>query len=352
MSELRIADQRIELGETRDVELPVAADFTGEPIVVPLRVVRAAAPGPTLCVTAAVHGDELNGAGVIRRLIASPPFTLVRGSLVLAPVVNVLGFTRHSRYMPDRRDLNRSFPGQADGSLASRYAHAFFHEVLLRCDACVDLHTAAIRRTNMPNVRADLQDRRVAELAARFDAEITLLGKGPKGALRREACRAGVPTIILEAGEPWKIEPAAVEAGLRGVHNVLAAMGMIDEPALPPAFRFKASRGLWVRADAGGMLTFHAAPGDVVEAGQPLATNTTLLGRRQNVLTSPISGLILGMTTHPSVQPGDPVCHIAKASRGVRSVRQALAQGGEAVERFRRIRDLLARSLCVEPYAA
>src|SRR5690606_21004332 len=155
-------------------------------------------------------------------------FHPVAGTIMLVPVVNILGFDRKARYLPDRRDLNRSFPGSTTGSLAARFAHAVHEEILSRCDFGIDLHTGPVQRTNYPNVRGALAIPGVERIARAFGATIIVNGRGPVGSLRRAACDMGCPTIILEAGEVWKVEPTVVEIGVRGVRNVLIELGMLD----------------------------------------------------------------------------------------------------------------------------
>ena len=197
----------IDPGSSASLSIPISEGYSGADITTPVYVWRGVQPGPTVAITAAVHGDEINGTGAIRHIIRHKPFELLAGTLVLVPVVNMMGFERHSRYLPDRRDLNRSFPGSREGSLTSRLAISFFSQVIKRCDYAIDLHTAAVRRTNFPNVRADLSNEPVAALARAFGAELIVDGKGPKGSLRATACKYNCPTIILEAGEVWKVEP-------------------------------------------------------------------------------------------------------------------------------------------------
>ncbi len=322
---LELAGESIALGETRDLLLPISQQYSGQPVELPIRVWRAEAPGPTLLVTAAIHGDELNGTGIVRALASDPPFDLVRGSLVMLPVVNLPAFERHSRYLPDRRDLNRQFPGRATGNLASRYAATLFEALIPICDYGIDLHSAAIRRTNFPNLRADLNDAGTRRLARAFGCELTIHGKGPRGSFRRAATKAGCPTIILEAGEIWKIEPSVVEIGLRGLRNVAIALGMAEgKPRLPP-FQANVLRSTWLRAEAGGLLQFHVAPGEPVDRHQALATVTDLLGRSRHLLRAPRGGLVLGLTTMPAVTPGEPICNLAHPQGGMRRVRAALA---------------------------
>ena len=307
----RWGDRRIEPGEVADVKLVVSTSYGGAPIEVPVHVWRADRPGPAVFVTGAVHGDEINGTGVVRQLLLERPFDLRVGALVLVPVVNILAFERLSRYSPDRRDLNRSFPGRKGGSLTSRLARVIRDEVVARCDFGIDLHTAASRRTNFPNVRADMADPAVARLAETFGAEMILTGSGPKGSLRRTASKAGCPTLVLEAGEVWKVEPAVVEYALRGIRNALVRLQMVPGEFIRPAYRVVAKETRWIRAQKGGFLQFHVHPGDLLARGEPIATNTSLVGREQNVLVAPRDAFVLGITTMPAVSPGDVVCNLA-----------------------------------------
>jgi uncharacterized protein len=280
-------------------------------------------------------------------MFGKPP-KLSRGTLILVPVVNGFGFENHSRYLPDRRDLNRCFPGSLRGSLASRIARSFFDEVVRKCDFCIDLHTAAVRRTNYPNIRADLTDPGVRKLARSFGCELIVNGKGPVGSLRREACKIGCPAIILEAGEVWKIEPAIVEMGVRGVKNVLIELEMLHGTPKRPRYQTRIDQTAWVRAELGGILSFHVGPGDIVEYGQPIATNVSVIGAAQSVLIAPADGIILGMATLPAVKPGEPVCHIAIPRRKISAIRRDLA-GMPEDEVEHQIRRELATSIAVYP---
>lgn len=347
--ELVIAGRRIALGTRTNLALPVTESYSGRAVELPVHVWRGTQPGPTVFVAAAVHGDELNGTGVVRRLILAPPFELAAGTLVLMPVVNLLGFERHSRYLPDRRDLNRCFPGSESGSLARRYAHRVFEGVVRHCDFGIDLHTGARRRTNFPNVRGDLRHPEVRRIACAFGCELVINGKGPKGGLRREATGIGCPTVILEAGEVWKIQAGVLEVGVRGVRNVLVELSMVEGEPERPRYQARVEKTKWIRAAAGGILHFHVTPGQVVERGQPIATNTNLLGVRQNVLRSPADGVVLGMTTLPAVTPGDPVCHLAIPRGGIGPIRDARRKHPEKTL-FDRIREDLASELALAPW--
>lgn len=313
-------DVEIAPGETRNIELEISASYSGATVVIPIQVRRGHAEGPTLFVTAAVHGDEINGTGAIRELICDATFQLRSGSLILVPVVNVLGFERHSRYLPDRRDLNRSFPGTAKGSLASRMARTIFDEIVGRSDYGIDLHSASVRKTNFPNVRGDFRNPGVKVIAEAFGCEVSVNETGPSGCLRRAACEAGCPTFILEAGEVWKAEAAISEYAVRGIRNVLASLGMIQGSLQEPSYRAVIDETKWLRADTSGFLQFHVAPGDIVAKGAPMATTSSLLGNPGEVIESPENGIVLGMTTLPVTAPGEPVVHIGVLPQGFQQI--------------------------------
>ena len=344
----RWGEKRIAPGEQADLSMVLTETYSGADIRIPVHVWRGERPGPTVFLTAAVHGDEVNGTGVIRTIIVDKPFTLLAGTLIMVPVINLLGFERHERYLPDRRDLNRCFPGSSRGSLASRMARVVYDQIVGRADYGIDLHTAALRRTNVPNVRADMTDQHLAPFARAFGSELIVSGPGPAGSLRNTATRAGCPTLILEAGEVWKVEPTIVEYTVRGVENCLRFLGMIEGGLREPPYRVETDATQWVRAQFGGFLRFHVTPGDLVQKGDHLATNLSLGGRRLNVVKAPRSGIVLGMTTLPSVAPGDPICHLAYTRQG------ELPRVERAVDRLdgddlhERVREDLARSLFVK----
>ena len=308
----------IPAGESRDVKLAVSESYSSMTVQIPIHIRRASEKGPVVFVTAALHGDEINGTGAVRQLIQDADFRPIRGAVILVPVLNLLAFDRHSRYLPDRRDLNRSFPGSTTGSLASRMARTIFEEIVLRSDYGIDLHTASVRRTNYPNIRGDLTDPEVRQLAEAYGSEIIMNGKGPRGAFRREACVAGCPTIVMEGGEVWKVEPGIVESAVRGVKNVLRRFDMLEGPDESPDYQVVIEKSKWVRAEQGGFLQFHVAPGDIIEKDQPLATNTTLLGRERNILRAPFDAVVIGMTTLPAVSPGEPVCNLGRIPKGTK----------------------------------
>ncbi|RJP19987.1 MAG: succinate dehydrogenase [Candidatus Omnitrophota bacterium] len=345
---LIIAGEQIRLGEIRDLQLTFSESYLGSRVAIPLRVIRGKRAGPRVFITGAIHGDELTGIGIIRELLFDQPPRLLKGTLICAPVVNIFGLERSSRYLPDRRDLNRSFPGSATGSMTSRLAHAIFTEIVRQCDYGIDFHSAAVRRINNPNVRADMTRPEVKKLARAFGCEVIVNSKGPEGSLRRTAVRHGIPTIILEAGEVWKFEPGMVAIGVRGCLNVLKSLGMIEGPVDEPLFQVAVKKTTWVRAERGGFLAFHAKPGDLVRKGQALATNYSIFGFERNLLLSPAQGMILGMTTMPAVQPGEPVYHIAVlADATYRRILKKIKEGSNE-HLFQRILEDLSTNMIIQ----
>lgn len=336
-------------GESKDVKLAVSESYSSMTVRIPIHIRRAVEDGPTVLVTAALHGDEINGTGAVRSLIQDTNLDLLRGSLVLVPVLNLLAFDRHSRYLPDRRDLNRAFPGSATGSLAGRMSRTIFDELVARCDYGIDLHTASVRRTNYPNVRGDLSNPEVRRIAQAFGCEILIDGKGPSGAFRREACDAGCPTIVMEGGEVWKVEPGIVETTVRGIKNVLRDLGMLGSEVESPDYQVVIKKSKWMRAERGGFLQFHIKPGDLVEKDQPLATNTTLLGRERSILHAPFDAVVIGMTTLPAISPGEPVCNLGKLPSGTKPSVFRRSRSDEDGLEERVSEELASNVLVVEP---
>ena len=341
--------EEIPEGEAHDVELAVTESYSSMTVRIPIHIRRSSVHGPVVFVTAALHGDEINGTGAIREIIQDETFRLRRGAVIFVPVLNILAFDRHSRYLPDRRDLNRSFPGSTGGTLASRMARTIFDSIISQSDFGIDLHTAAIRRTNYPNVRGDMSDDRVRDIANAFGCEIIVDGRGPKGALRREACRAGVPTIVMEGGEVWKVEPGITEAAVRGVKNVLRHLEMLDGESESPDHHVVIEKTKWMRAERGGFLQFHVNPGQIVAKGQLLATNATLLGREQTVLEAPFDAVVIGMTTLPATSPGEPVCHLGKLPSGIKPSKLRSQRHAEQGLECRLTEELASNVLVVDP---
>ena len=299
-------------GARTDLLLKVSESYTGDRTSIPVTVVNGYEPGPVLFVTAAIHGDELNGIGIVRELLGRLEPDAISGAVICVPVVNVLGMQFHSRYMPDRRDLNRCFPGSPGGSTASRIAHTLMTEIVQKADAGIDLHTAANRRMNLPQVRTSLTDPRARALGQAFGAPFLIDASLRPGSLRDAAEKVGVPVLTYEGGQALRFEDEVIAVGVRGVLRVMAQLGMTQDPPPPGSDRMiDSSETHWIRADHGGILDLHVAPGDHVAEQQPLWTVTGPFGRERSQNLSPYEGYVIGMTTLPLVNPGDAVVHIA-----------------------------------------
>ncbi|MDO5629395.1 MAG: succinylglutamate desuccinylase/aspartoacylase family protein [Mobilicoccus sp.] len=306
-----IGSVRIRPGHAREIELPITRLVTGADVSLPVRVLHGRADGPHVWLSAAIHGDEVVGVEVIRRVLASLSAKTLRGTLVAVPIVNVLGFMTGERYLPDRRDLNRSFPGSPRGSLAARMAHLFMTEVVERCEVGIDLHTAATRRSNLPQIRADLEDARTADLAAAFGAPIMLHAKLRDGSLRQAARERGATVLLYEGGEAWRFDEWAIEAGVAGVLRVLARLGMIDGPEDPVAPSLVSLSSGWVRARRTGILHMETELGDRVTVGDRLGGLSDSFGRRLRLVHADRDGIVIGRTEAPLVNRGDALVHIA-----------------------------------------
>ena len=307
-----IGNVRVRAGTGKEVELPITRLVTGADVFLPVRVVHGKYDGPAVWMTAAIHGDEVIGTEVIRRVLLSLSPKTFRGTLVAVPIVNVLGFMTGDRYLPDRRDLNRSFPGSARGSLAGRIAHLLMTEVVAKCQIGIDLHTGADRRANFPHIRADLDDPETRALAEAFGASLMLHARLRDGSLRQAAREVGSKVLLYEGGEPWRFDEYAIDPGVRGVRRVLASLGMIDpldEEPPPPSIECRQSG--WVRARGTGILHLETLLGQRVEAGQRLGGLSDSFGRRVRLVHADRTGTVIGLTTAPLVNSGDAIVHIA-----------------------------------------
>jgi predicted deacylase len=287
-----------------------AHTFSGMAVDTPVLVVNGAGDGPTLCLTAAVHGDELNGIEMVRRIMYDLDPHKLHGMVVGVPIVNLLGFSRNSRYLPDRRDLNRYFPGNPRGSVASRIAHGFFNDVVKQCDMLVDLHTGSFYRTNMPQLRADMDNPQVADFVELFGDIPVLNSRGNRHTLRGAAVRAGIPSVTLEAGEPMRLQREMVDVGVKTINTLMAKSGMYSKLGLwtrpAPAFYDSA----WVRVNTSGILLSRMNLGDEVREGDVLGAVSNPVSNEQIDIISPYNGRILGMALDQFVMPGFAVYHI------------------------------------------
>jgi len=307
---LRLLGAEVLPGQAKRLAWNATELFEGVPVSTPVLVVNGIESGPTLCLTAAVHGDELNGIEMVRRVLHDLNPENLAGSVIGVPIVNLQGFRRASRYLPDRRDLNRYFPGNPTGSAASRIAHSFFSEIVAHCDALVDLHTGSFERTNLPQLRADLRNPDVVTLTQGFGATVILHSTPGEGTLRHAATEAGVPTVTLEAGGPSELELEEVRHGVKGIETLLHTLGMVKRLRLwgdPEPVYYRSS---WVRATRGGILLADVSLGTTVRRGDLLGTITDPMNNASTNIYSPFSGRIIGMAKNQVVMPGFATFHV------------------------------------------
>ncbi len=312
---LVIAGQTIPAGGRDTVELPAGQLYTHTPVNIPVQVIHGRRTGPCLVVTAGVHGDEINGAEIIRRLLRQQMLNRLAGTLIAVPVVNVLGFIGRSRYLPDRRDLNRSFPGSEAGSMASRLAYLVRTEVIARASHVIDLHTAAIHRDNLPQIRADLSDSGDDALARAFGLPVVLDSPVIEGSLRSAAREAGLPVVTYEGGEALRFNEQAIRAGVKGVIRVMRHLGMLaparrSRPTPEP--HYIANSSSWMRAGQDGLFRAAVALGDRVRAGQALGWISDPFGGKELAVEAAFSGLVIGRANMPLVHEGEALFHVAR----------------------------------------
>jgi predicted deacylase len=297
------------------IELPVGRLYTHTPVTMPVHVVRGKRTGPRLFISAAIHGDEINGVEIIRRLLKLPALKSLRGTIIAVPIVNVHGLINHSRYLPDRRDLNRSFPGTEKGSIAARLAHLFMSEIVSQSTHGIDIHTGALHRDNLPQVRADLDDEETDKLARAFNVPVIISSNLRDGSLREAAAEHGIPMLLYEAGEALRFDEVSIRAGVKGIVNVMRTLEML------PLSRSKSSKKIepvvarsssWVRAPDSGILRAMVALGNRVKKGTLLGMVADPFGEKETTITATFSGIVIGRTNLPLVNEGDALFHIAR----------------------------------------
>ena len=310
---LALGEYVISPGERRTIELPVTDLYTHTSLKMPVQVVRGKKPGPTLFLSAAIHGDEINGVEIVRRVLDYKGLDTIRGTLIAVPIVNVQGFLAQSRYTPDRRDLNRCFPGNSHGSVASRLANLFVNEIVLKSDCGIDLHTAAIHRDNLPQIRAQLNNPETAHLAHAFDAPVILNTNLRDGSLRHFADEHGIPILLYEAGEALRFEESSIRIGARGVLNVMRELGML-RPSRKKSISKSATANSshWIRAERSGILRAMVGLGNSIAVGQTLGKISDPFGIEEQIITAEYPGILIGRTNLPLVNEGDAVFHVAR----------------------------------------
>ena len=311
-SKFIIANTEILRGTTTTINLELPKLYN-TPTNLPIRVIRGRKDGPIVFISAAIHGDELNGIEIIRRIRKLNILNKLKGTLILVPIVNVYGIMNLSRYLPDRRDLNRSFPGSIKGSLASRVAKIFFDEIVSRCDLGIDLHTASIHKSNLPQVRTNIDNEYTFKLAKSFEAPVILHSELRDGSLRSVAQDSGIPILLYEAGEALRFDEVCIRIGVKGIINVLREINMlptVSRKILKTPIITRNSN--WIRTNESGMLRTIKALGELVKKDEIIAFIDEPLGDDSFPIRSPFDGVIIGKSEIPLIQEGDAVFHIAK----------------------------------------
>ena len=308
---------RVDPGESANIRYGISETYLGDPVRIPVTVINGTNPGPTVFLSAAAHGDELNGIEVVREVAHDWDHSNLHGTLVCLPVMNVPGFLAQERYLPIYdRDLNRSFPGREGSTSANRMAHRIFSNFIEPCDYGIDFHTSTRGRTNMLHVRADVERSAVKRLAYAFSSNVIIAGEGPEGTLRREATESGISTITVEMGEAHRFQRGLIDRALTGVASVLAEFGCHpDSSVYWPGWRTvieAPDEKTWLRADAGGIVDMKLGRGELVHEGDVICTITNPFKEESDVVTveAPFTGLIVGVLENPVVYPGNPLCHL------------------------------------------
>jgi len=309
----KIGGTRVPPGKRITVDLPMARLYTNNEMTLPVHVIHGRRTGPVLFVCAAIHGDEINGVEIIRRLLKNRSISNLKGTLLAIPVVNPFGFINRSRYMPDRRDLNHSFPGSPRGSLASRLAHLFMTEIAERSDYGIDLHTGSNYRSNLPQVRANLDDPQTIEMASAFGTPIVVPSELREGSLREAVTELDKPVLVYEGGEALYFNEKAIRTGMQGIIGVMRHLGMLAPPHLArPHEPVITDRISWIRAGMSGTFARRARLGEMVKKGSILGILSDPFGNDREEVRAPFTGVVIGQLNLPLAHEGDALIHLAK----------------------------------------
>ncbi len=312
---IQLGSHTIAAGEQRTVELPLPTFYSHSPVGMPVHVIHGRQPGPVLFVSAAIHGDEINGVEIIRRLINIKQLRRLKGTLIAVPVVNVYGFISQSRYLPDRRDLNRAFPGSESGSMAARLAHTFMQDVVRHCTHGIDLHTGAVARENLPQIRASLSAAPETEVMAKAFGTPVILNAGVRdGSLREAVSQLNIPFLLYEAGEALRFDEVAIRAGVKGVTRVMRQLGMLPKKQArkSAAEPLIARKSQWIRAPQSGVLRTTTPLGAQVEKGDVIGWVADPFGESELQVRAISPGIIIGKTNLPLVHEGEALYNIAR----------------------------------------
>lgn len=309
---ITIGGQTVQLGENKTINLEMPSLYDCSPMFMPVHVIRSKKPGPVLLVTAAIHGDELNGVEVIRRLLKQKGLTRLRGTLIAVPTVNVYGFLYQSRYLMDRRDLNRSFPGSETGSIAGRLARLLLQEVAVHATHVIDLHTGSMHRGNLPQIRANLDAEQNHALAEAFNAPVILDLLEPVGSFRHAIKSSGKPFLLYEAGEALRFDEFSIRVGVKGIMRVLRHLKMLPQLKNPAKCQATlAYSSYWIRAEYSGTIVFDKPLGSKVIKGEAIAHIANPLSGDEHAVIAHKTGIVIGISNLPLAHEGEALFHIA-----------------------------------------
>ncbi|KTD38327.1 succinylglutamate desuccinylase / aspartoacylase family protein [Legionella moravica] len=312
---IEIAGQIIKPGTRTCVTLPSASLYTQSNMDIPVHVFHGKKAGPKVFIIGTIHGDELNSIEIIRRVHHHSVLKHLHGTLITIPVANIFGFILQSRYLPDRRDLNRAFPGSKSGSLAARLADILINEVVVKCNYGIDLHTGAIGRINMPQLRVNLETPGARDLALAFDAPVIIDAKIRDGSLREAASELGIPLLVYEGGEALRFNELCIRMGVRGILKVLTLLGMIAKPKSSKRKKYEpviTETSRWARAPGSGLVQPIVDLAQAVQKDDPLGyIHDPFLMNKTITVKAPFGGIVIGKTNLPLVNEGDAMYHIA-----------------------------------------
>lgn len=310
MKDLIIAGHSIQPGEFKEININIARLPSRTQIETPIYVYRAPKDGPILALTAGMHGDEINGMEIVRRIIDSGHHKVLRGTTVCMPIINVYGFLNYSREVPDGKDVNRSFPGSKAGSLASRVAYHLTHDIIPFIDVGIDFHTGGAMRTNYPQVRCMMQEPKNVELASAFHAPFTIDSPFRPHSLRQTAARKGKNIIVYEGGESLRIDPYAIEEGISGTLRLMKYLKMIDQAPKPKEENKIVWNSSWIRAHTAGLFHPRIKAGSLIKKNQLVGSIADPFGEFNEQVRSPVKGYVVGLNNNPVVNAGDALLHI------------------------------------------
>ena len=328
--------QKVAPGNRLITSISIGQDPLGRSLEIPVHILHGKKPGPVLAITAAIHGDELNGMSIIHHLAYGDDHisetkddriepAKLKGTLIMLPMLNPEGVLLGTRETPDGRDMNRIFPGKKDGNQAQRIAHTIFEAIIKYADYLIDIHTAPWTRDNVTHVRADFENSECKDLARAFGTPIVLHSTGVHGTLRKEATDAGCPAILLETGTSNSFKIENVRLGVRGVLNAISHLGMVENKIVEPEYRVLVKKSRWIRSPRGGLLHVLVNGGDLVYKGDILAHITDPFGSKVNDIISTCTGLVVGLATRPLVRSGDPLFHVVVVNKSLNRIEKALS---------------------------